>query len=42
MYAQLDLEVICKRFKKEGRLPNFHEFWNEEVHCIKDFQIRKF
>jgi hypothetical protein len=25
--------VICKKPKKEGRPPNFHEFWSEEVHC---------
>jgi hypothetical protein len=26
MCAQLDLKVILKRPKKEGILPNFHEF----------------
>jgi hypothetical protein len=36
MCVQLDLEMMCKRPKKEGRLPNFHEFWNEEVQCTKD------
>jgi hypothetical protein len=29
--VQLELE-FCKRFKKEGRPSNFHEFWSEEVH----------
>jgi hypothetical protein len=33
MYAQLDLEVIYKRLKKEGRPPSFHEFWSKRVHC---------
>jgi hypothetical protein len=30
MYAQLDLEVICKKSKIEGRPPNFHEIWSKE------------
>jgi hypothetical protein len=30
------LKVTCKRLKKQIRLSNFHEFWSEEVHCIKD------
>jgi hypothetical protein len=41
MCAHLDLEVICKRLKKEGRIPNFHDFWSEEVHCKKDIQKRE-
>jgi hypothetical protein len=41
MCAQVDLEVMCKRFKNERRLPNFHEFWSKEVHLIKDLQKRK-
>jgi hypothetical protein len=36
MCVQLDFEVICKRPKKEGRLPNLHEFWNDEVHYKKN------
>jgi hypothetical protein len=28
--------------KKEGRIPNFHEFWSEEVHCKKDLQKNTF
>jgi hypothetical protein len=35
MCAQLYVELICKRSKKEGRPPNFHEFWSEEAQCIK-------
>jgi hypothetical protein len=42
MCAQLDLEVMCKRSKKEGRLPNFHEFWSEEVHYNKDSKNENF
>jgi hypothetical protein len=36
MYAQLDLKVMFKRPIKEGRLPNFHEFWSEEFYYKKD------
>jgi hypothetical protein len=36
MCTQLDLEVICKRSDKEERPSNFHEFWSEKAHCIKD------
>ena len=32
MYAQLDLEVMCRRSPKKRRPSNFHEFWNIEVH----------
>jgi hypothetical protein len=32
MYAQLDLEVRCKRPPKKRRPSNFHKFWNKEVH----------
>jgi hypothetical protein len=42
MYIQLDLEVVCKRPKKERRPAYFHEFWSEEVYCIKYPQKRKF
>jgi hypothetical protein len=35
MYAPIESKVICKRYKNEGRLPNFHEFWSEEVHSKK-------
>jgi hypothetical protein len=27
---------MCVQLGLEGRSPNFHEFWSEEVHCIKD------
>jgi hypothetical protein len=39
MCAQVDLDVVGKRFKEEGRPPNFHEFWSGGVHCIKDHDI---
>jgi hypothetical protein len=32
MFVQLDSKVMCKKPKKEGRLPNFNELWSEEVH----------
>jgi hypothetical protein len=32
MYAQLDLEVRCKRPKKKKKPSNFHYIWSEEVH----------
>jgi hypothetical protein len=32
MYAQLDLEVMCKRPKNKGTPSNFHGLWSEEVH----------
>jgi hypothetical protein len=35
MYAQLDLEVRCKRPKKKRRLSNSHSFWSKEVHTKK-------
>jgi hypothetical protein len=38
VYAQLDLEVMWKRSKNKGRLPNFHEFWNEEVYYKNDLK----
>jgi hypothetical protein len=41
MCGQFDLEVICKRSKKEGRPPIFHKFWNEDVHSNKDPPKRK-
>jgi hypothetical protein len=30
---ELDLEVVCKRSIKDGRPPNFQEFWGGDVHC---------
>jgi hypothetical protein len=33
MCTQLALEVMCKRSKKEGRVPNFHEF------SVKKFNV---
>jgi hypothetical protein len=41
MCAQLGLEVICKRSKKEGISSNYHEFWNEEIHYLKGLQKRR-
>jgi hypothetical protein len=35
MCTQLDLEVTLKKLKKKIIPFNFHEFWNEEVHCKK-------
>jgi hypothetical protein len=35
MYAQLDLEVNCKRPPKKGKPSNFYEFQNKEVHSKK-------
>jgi hypothetical protein len=35
MYAQLDLEVMCKRPKKKKRPSKFHSFWNKEIHTKK-------
>jgi hypothetical protein len=32
MCAQLDLEVSCKKPKKEKRPSNFYEFHSNEVH----------
>jgi hypothetical protein len=32
MCAQLDLEVMSKRFKEKRRISYFHKFWNKEVH----------
>jgi hypothetical protein len=32
---------MYKRPKKEGRPSNFHEFWNEEVHHIKNSPKKK-
>ena len=26
---------------QDGRLPNFHEFWSEEVQCLTDPYKRK-
>jgi hypothetical protein len=42
MYAQLDLEVRCKRPKKKRRPSNFHEFWNKEVHTKKHPKKKNF
>jgi hypothetical protein len=36
MCVQLDLEVICKKPKKERRPSSFYKFWIEEVHSTKD------
>jgi hypothetical protein len=33
--CSFDLEVICKRSKKEGRIFDLYEFWSEEVYCNK-------
>jgi hypothetical protein len=41
MCVQLDLEVFFKRPKKEGRPPNLHEFWSEEVCFNKDLPKKK-
>jgi hypothetical protein len=41
MYAQLDLEVRCKRPKKKRRPSNFHSFWSKEVHTKKHPKRRK-
>jgi hypothetical protein len=38
---QFDLEVMCTRSKQEKRLPNFHEFWGEEVHYIERASKKK-
>jgi hypothetical protein len=38
MCVELDLELMCQRSKKDSRPSNFHEFWIEEVHYIKDLQ----
>jgi hypothetical protein len=35
MFAQFDLEVICKKLKKMKHSLVFMNFWNEEVHCKK-------
>jgi hypothetical protein len=35
MCAQLDLEIIPKRPKKERRPSNLHYFWSKEVHSKK-------
>jgi hypothetical protein len=35
MCAQLDLQVISKRPKKEETPSNFHGFWSEELHSEK-------
>jgi hypothetical protein len=39
MYAQLDLEVMCKRPSKKELTSNFHALWSE-VHC-KSYQPKK-
>jgi hypothetical protein len=36
MCTQLDLKVICKISRNEGRPYNFHEFWCEEIQNKKD------
>jgi hypothetical protein len=40
MRFQLDLELMCTRLQKKGRLPNFFEIWSDEVHYIKNPQKR--
>jgi hypothetical protein len=35
MYGQLYLDLIFKTFKETGKISNFHEFWNEELHYEK-------
>jgi hypothetical protein len=35
MYGQLGLKEFFKRWKSPKRTPNFHEFWNEELHSEK-------
>jgi hypothetical protein len=42
MCAQLDLEVICKRTKKERRPFIIHEVWSVEIHNKNDLKKIKF
>jgi hypothetical protein len=35
MYGQLGFEVISKSCEDFQIAPNFHEFWNEELHYEK-------
>jgi hypothetical protein len=42
MYAQLDLEVRCKRPKKKKIPSNFLKFWSKEVHTKKHPKKKNF
>jgi hypothetical protein len=35
VYAQLDLQVIPKKFQEEETLSNFYELWSLELLCEK-------